>query len=159
MLRWLWLFKDEKEKGLTELHRAADSSLLHRELSRSALIWICIDRKEYDSAIVLAEDFAKKYPQGRTFLWPLAQVRFRQADYRAAAATFVELRTRLEDSPGNYYNLIECDWHLAQCYTWLADDNSLEAIARHFRSFEDRIPRETRLRQNSKINYLQRIGK
>jgi len=159
MLRWIGFFKDEKEKGIAELRRAADSSLLHRELARSALIWIWIDRKEYDSAVALAEEFVRRYPEGRTFLWPIAQAQYRQADYRAAAVTFLNLRARLDESPGNYYNLIECDWHLAQCYKWLAGEDDLKAVVAHFRAYEDRIPRETRKRQSSKINYLQRVVK
>ena len=157
VLRWFLLFKDEKAKGIAELRTAAASSLLHRELARSALIWIWLDRKEYDSAVLLAGEFAARYPKGRTFLWPIAQARFRQGDYRDAAATFLDLRERLDDSPGNYYNLIECDWHLAQCYTWLREDVNLKATVEHFRSYEDRIPIETRRRQSAKINYLQRI--
>jgi hypothetical protein len=159
MLRWFGFFKDEKEKGMDELRQAAESSLLHRELARSALIWIWIDRKEYDSAAALTGEFVRKYPEGRTFLWPVAQARFRQNDYRAAAAAFINLRGRLDESPGNYYNLIECDWHLAQCFKWLAAEDDLRAVVAHFRTYEDRIPRETRRRQSAKINYLQRVTK
>ncbi len=158
MLRWIGLFKDEKDKGIAELRRAADSSLLHRELSRSALIWIYIDEKEYDAAVTLAEDFVKRYPDGHTFLWPIAQARFLQTHYGEAARAFLELRTRLDSSPGNYFNLIECDWHLAQCCTWLTDDANLKATVEHYRSYEARISDETRSRQSAKINYLQRFG-
>jgi hypothetical protein len=159
LLRWLGIFKDEKDRGIAELRLAADSSLMHRELARSALIWIWLDRKEYDSAAALADEFARRYPAGKTFLWPLAQSRFRQADYERAAETFLEIRARVEVSPGNYHNLIECDYHLAQCYSWLSDRNRLRATTAHLAEYRDLIPNATRKRQQAKINYLMRIAR
>jgi hypothetical protein len=159
LLRWLGIFRNEKDKGIAELRRAADSSLLHRDLSRSALIWIWLDCREYDSAIALAEDFARRYPEGKTFLWPIAQAQFREAKYSQAAETFARIRTRLESSPGNYHNLIECDWHLARCYTWLEEDALLKTTKQEYLSYREQIPERTRKRQSDKINFLNRMAK
>ena len=68
LLRWIGLFKNEKDKGIRELRHAADSSLLHRDLARSALIWIWLDSREFDSAVALAEDFELRFPDSRTRL-------------------------------------------------------------------------------------------
>jgi hypothetical protein len=157
VLRWIGIFKNEKDKGIAELRRAADSSLLHRVLARSALIWIWLDRKEFDSAVSLAEDFLKRFPESRTFIWPIAQAQFRQAKYGEAAATFSKIRASLETSPGNYHNLIECDFHLAKCYTWLEDDVRLETTKQNFLSYRERIPDATKMRQSDKINFLNRV--
>lgn len=157
VLRWFGIFRNEKDKGIAELCRAADSSLLHRDLARSALIWIWLDRKEYDSAVALAEDFARRYPEGNTFLWPIAQAQFRRANYGQAAGTFLRIRARLESSPGNYHNLIECDYHLAQCYTWLEENNLLETTEQNYLSYRERIPAPTKKRQRDKINFLNRM--
>jgi len=157
VLRWLGIFRNEKDKGIVELRRAADSSLLHRDLSRSSLIWVLLDGQEYDSAIALAEDFTQRYPEGKTFLWPIAQAQFRQAHYPQAVETFVRIRTRLEASPGNYHNLIECDYHLVQCYTWLEETRLLETTKQNYLSYRERIPAPTKTRQSDKINFLNRV--
>jgi hypothetical protein len=157
MLSWFGIFRSEKDKGIAELRRAADESLLHRDLARSALIWVWLDRKEYDSAITLASDFLDRYPEGKTFLWPIAQAQFRQASYAQAAETFLELRSRLESSPGNYHNLIECDYYLAQCYSWLSDDHSRNLVAARFQKYRAAIPPVTLKRQSAKISYLSRL--
>jgi len=157
VLRWFGIFRNEKDKGIAELRLAADSSLLHRDLARSALIWVWLDRKEFDSAIALADDFVQRYPNGKTFLWPIAQAQFRQANYAQAAETFLRLRSRLELSPGNYHNLIECDYHLAKCYTWLSDNYSLNLVSTQFREYRTVIPPPTLKRQSAKIAYLSRL--
>jgi len=159
VLRWFGIFRNEKDKGIAELRHAADSSLFHRDLSRSALIWVWLDRKAYDSATALAEDFVQRYPEGKTFLWPIAQAQFRQANYAQAAETFLRIRTRLELSPGNYHNLIECDYHLAQCYNWLEEDRLLETTKQNYLSYRERIPAPTKKRQRDKINFLNRMAK
>ena len=158
LLRWIRIFKDEKEKGMDELRRAADSSLLHRDLARSALIWIWLDQKQYDSAATLAESMYRQYPDGKTFLWPMAYARYRQNDYAAAAEVFARIRARLEADPGNFFNLIECDFHLVQCYTWMGDDDRAGAIARHADTYREKVPPPTLKRQRARLNYLKRVA-
>lgn len=158
LLRWLFIFKDEKDEGIEELRRAADASLLHRDLARSALIWVWLDCKQYDSAIALAENFARRFPDGKTFLWPIAQARMGQKQYAEAADAFARLRSFFVASPGNYYNLVECDYYLAQCYSWLGDRNGLREAASRLRTYQDSIPATTRARQSAKLNYLNKIA-
>jgi hypothetical protein len=158
-LKWLGIFKDEKDKGIAELRLAADSSLLHRDLSRSALIWIWLDRKEYDSAASIAEDFVARYPDGKTFMWPLAQARFRQLEFAEAMLVFERLRAMVEPSPGNYYNLIECDYFITQCRSWLHDPVGIKASAARVNEYLSNVPDETRKRQRDKLNFLKRIAR
>jgi hypothetical protein len=158
-LKWLGIFKDEKDLGIAELHLAADSSLLHRELAGSALIWIWLDRKEYDSAIVLAREFVARYPEGKTFRWPLAQALFRQTRYREAADEFTRIRRQLTQNPGNYYNLIQCDYYLTKCFTWLSEREETRAAAGRVRDYHDLVPDKTLRRQQTKLNLLLRIAR
>jgi hypothetical protein len=158
-LKWLGIFKDEKDKGIRELHLAADSSLLHRELAQSALIWVWLDRQEYDSAIAIARDFADRYPDGKTFLWPLAQALFAKGDYEQAAEVYAEIRTRLAPDPGNYFNLIECDYHLTQCYNWLGDKEHTRSAARQLNGYESLVSRGILMRQLSKVKFLRRMAR
>jgi tetratricopeptide (TPR) repeat protein len=115
MLRWFGIFRNEKNKGIKELRLATDSSLLHRDLARSSLIWIWLDGGQYDSAIVVAQEFAARFPDGKTFLWPLAQAWYEKGDCEKARDIYRRIRDKLAGSPGNYFNLIECDFYITQC--------------------------------------------
>ena len=159
MLSWVGIFRNERDKGIRELQRAADSSLIHRDFARSALVWIRLDQKEYDSAIALAEDLHERFPDGKTFLWPIAQAHFADGDYASARDIYLQLRERFDSSPGNYYNLIECDYFIVQCYNWESrTSDAREYAASAVSSYDDLIPTETRRRQSSKLSYLKRIA-
>ena len=158
VLRWLGFFKNEKDKGIEELELAADSSIIHRELSASALIWIWLDRKEYDTAIAISRTFVERYPEGKTFLWPIAQAFYAQTQYDSAAAVYQRIRERLAAEPGNYYNMIECDYYIVHCLTWEGRDAAASEAARRMPSYLDNIPEETQHRQRSKIRYLKRVA-
>ena len=159
VLKWVGVFNDERDKGITELYLAADSSLVHQEVALSALIWIWLDRREYDSAAALAELFIERYPEGKTFRWPLAQILFRQGKYEQAAAVYGEIRALLQSSPGNYYNLIQCDYYVAQCYSWSEQSDRAVEIARGIKHYEEFIPDAIVRRQSAKLNYLGRLAK
>ena len=156
-LRWLGIFKNEKEKGLRELYRAANSSLVHRQSARSSLIWIWLDKEEYDSVITIAREFIGEYPQSTTFRWPLAQAFYDQNLYDSASVVFEQIRSLLLNNPGNYFNLIECDYNLARCYTWLENDAGLDSTLARFREYSDSIPDKIRKKQRSALLYLERL--
>lgn len=157
-LKWIGVFKDERDKGIRELRRAADSSLLHRDLARSALVWIWLDQKEYDSATAIASALYERFPEGKTFLWPMAYACYRSNNYPKAAELFSRIRALLEKVPGNYFNLIECDYHLVQCYSWMGEDDRAVEAAQRSASYRDKIPNETLKRQHGRMNYLTRIA-
>ncbi len=153
-LRWLHIIKNEKEQGIRELRLASEKSLISRHAARSALIWIWLDSKQYDSVIVLAQEMAETYPEGKSFLWPLAQAYFERGDYQQAAEVYERLWERFIKEPGNYYNLIECDYQLYQCYRKLADDTGAKKIATRVHRYGQQIPMETRKRQQKKLMFL-----
>ncbi len=158
MLKWIGLFRNEKDKGLRELRLAADSSILHRQAARSAMIWIWLDRGEYDSTIAVATDFAARYPDGKTFLWPIAQAWFKQEEYEQSLGAFKELREKLAVSPGNCYNLVECDFFITQCHDRLGHNNETHFAARRLWEYLGEIPESTRKRQKDKLDYLKRLA-
>ena len=157
LLRLVGVFRNEKEKGIAELRRAAAQSQLHRDLARSALIWIWLDKRAYDSARTLAAEFVRRYPDGKTFLWPMAQALFRQGNYAQAGEAYQTLRSKLEGSPGNYYNLIEVDYYITQSFNWMGEDENARISAGRLMEYYDKIPKETLKRQRSRINFLEKI--
>jgi hypothetical protein len=158
LLRFFRILKNERDKGLRELHLAADSSLLSQELARSALIWVLLDKKEYDSVISIASDFVSKYPDGKSFLWPLATACYKDKNYKRALATYQKLRERLETTPGNLYNLIECDYYLCKCLEKLGRKNDARRQAQKSEEYHDSISKDIRKRQRKNIAYIRRLA-
>ena len=114
-VNWLPFVQDDREEGLRELRVAADSSMFSRDFARDALIWVLIDMEEFENAEKLAEECSNRYPEGKKFLWGLGYARLELKDYIGARNAFLDLLSKLESEPNsNFYNLVECRYHLAQ---------------------------------------------
>ncbi|UCG61782.1 MAG: hypothetical protein JSV52_00385 [Candidatus Zixiibacteriota bacterium] len=159
VLRWIGLFKNEKDKGIAELRLAVDSSLVSSQMARNALIWIWLDKKEYDSVVTICQAMLEKFPHGKVYLWPLAEAYFKTERYDLAAETYQALRKKLAESPGNYRNLIECDYNLNRCYDKLDLDELAILAARPVEDYYNLIPDDTKRRQRSKLDFLRRVAK
>jgi predicted Zn-dependent protease len=154
ILRIAGIFRDEREKGIDELKLAADSSLFSREAARSAMIWIELNEKQYDSAVAIANEMYTKYPNGLSFLWPLAEGYYRGENYRKAQDTYYELYEKLKKTPGNYYNLIESIYWLKKTDKKLDNNKTSPAAIEYLQRVFNDIPKETRRRQRGKLSYL-----
>jgi hypothetical protein len=159
LLRSVGLFEDERDRGLAELQLAADSSVISRESARGALIWIQLDRGKYDSVVSVCREMLKKYPDGNTFLWPLAEAYLEKGNYRNGRSTLQLLRDRLAVEPGNYFNLVECDYYLYYCYEKLSMKSDAEQLADETMQYYQQIPQRTRGQQRDKIAFLKRASK
>ncbi|MFQ6007799.1 MAG: tetratricopeptide repeat protein, partial [Candidatus Zixiibacteriota bacterium] len=159
LLRSVGLFEDERDRGITELRLAADSSLVSQEAARCAFIWIQMNQKEYDSVINSCRRMLEKYPDGKTFLWPLAKAYLKKRDFQSAARIYGRLRELVAADPGNYFNLIECDYYLYYCYEKLTLGVEAEQVAHAAMEYYDRIPQKTRTRQRTKIAFLKRAAR
>jgi len=159
ILRWLHLFKNEKQKGINELYLTLDSSSISKYSARNALIWIWMDKKVYDSVITISQEMLSQFPEGKIFLWPLAKAYYLNKDYTNALDTYLRLRERLLKSPGNYYNIIECDYSLYQCYDKLKRKDKAKQIATNLTQYYQKIPKKIRWRQRSKLAFLKRMAK
>lgn len=159
LLRTLHILKDEMQKGIDELRRAADSSSISSEAARNSLIWIWLDRKQYDSALVLSLQMAQQFPDGKLFLWPLAETYYRMGRFSDAADVYTKLRLKLEDDIGNHFNLIECDYQLYRCFEELENNDGTQMVSDRFRTYRDQIPKETNHRQRHKLKLLSRASR
>lgn len=159
MLRWLGIFKNEKQKGIDELYLTIDSSLLSRYSARNALVWIYFDKKEYDSVIAICNELLKQFPDGKIFLWPLAEAFNKNKDYKSAINIYNSVREKLIVNPGNYYNLIECDFKLLRSLEKLNNKKEAHEFAVKFLDYYEKIPKDISWRQRNKVSYLKRASK
>jgi len=158
LLRWVGIIHNDRDRGIEQLRLAADSSVISRQAARSALIWIWMDRDQYDSALAITNEMLQRYPDGRAFLWPLARIESRRGEWARAASAYERLRDQIAVEPGNYYNLIECDYHIAQAYEKLDEEARCREIAQRATKYFDRIPGDVRREQRERLNYLERAA-
>jgi len=154
VLRWLGIVSDDKERGLRELETAAEGSLISREAARSSLVWVRLDRKEYREAVALGDSLMRRYPHSRSFLWPVAEAQYRLGRYADAAAAYGRLREMLREEPGNYYNLIECDYRIARCFEMMGLPGEWAGTAADVSGYMGEVSEETQERQRERLEYL-----
>ncbi|MFQ5498196.1 MAG: tetratricopeptide repeat protein [Candidatus Zixiibacteriota bacterium] len=159
LLRSIGLFKNDRDRGIRELYFAADSSIFSRQPARSALASVWLDRKQYDSVIALCRDLLREFPHGKAMLWPLGEAYVKSNQYADAAVVYATLRERLQLVPGNYFNLIECDYNLYRCREKLKEAAEAHSVARRTASYYSKVPATIRSRQRSKLAYLMRASR
>ncbi len=156
ILTWTGIFKNDRKKGIDELSRAIDFSQFSQNTARSAMIWVYINEKEYDPAIVLAKEMFDKYPDGNFFLWPQAEIYYKQKKYPDAIKMYSKILDRLKTAPGNYFNIIETVYYLYQSYIKSDQKENAKKMLLYFDSIKDGFSKKTRRVQRRKISFLRR---
>lgn len=156
-VNWTPLFKNERQEGIELLRLAADSAELSTDAAKSALIWVYINEKRYIEAIRIAREMRRKYPRGLTFLWALGEAYRKFGDINGAADIYEEIFARLQENPGNYFNIIEAAYYLSQCYRQQTSgkaqaDAKLTALQNTVANLP--IPEQTRKRQKAKLKEI-----
>jgi len=159
ILRTFGIFKNDRQKGIDEIQLAADSSLFSKDAARSALIWIMINDKEYDSAIEMSKALIQKFPDALSFYWPLAQSYYKKENYREASNIYRMILDRQKQSPGNYYNLIEAVHGLYFALDKSGENGKAYNVLKYLNSVYADIPKKTRHEQRSKLWSLRRRGR
>ena len=158
ILRTIGIFRNDKKRGIDELWEASKISEISRDAARSALIWVYFDNDKYDSAVQMANEVMRQFPNGKSFLWPLAQGHFEKKRYIEAISAYEDIRERIWNFPGNYYNLIECDYQIVQAYDRLGNKADAKSLAQRVAGYYDEISKEVRRRQQGKLGYLKRVA-
>ncbi|MBD3403567.1 hypothetical protein GF420_11775 [candidate division GN15 bacterium] len=159
LFKFVGILSDDRDKGIHELQLAADSARLFADQARQALIWIWLDREQYDSALVASQEAFEKYPHGNLFLFPMARAQFELHKYRDAIATYKLIRDRIADEPGNYYNLIEVDYRLSRTYERVQELDRARTIARAVRDYVDQVPRRIQQLHRDALDYLHHMAR
>lgn len=156
LLRTIGIINNDIDQGIKELHLAADSGEYFAEAARNSLIWIRLEQKEYDSVISAANEMLKKYPESRTLRWPLAVAFFENRQFDKSAEHFLYLSQHFDYAPGNYFNLIECDYRLYLCFEKLERQDKADEILKKVSEYRNSVPRATQRSQLAKLNFLRR---
>ncbi|MGB7062510.1 MAG: tetratricopeptide repeat protein [Candidatus Zixiibacteriota bacterium] len=158
-LWWLPFIGDHRQKGITQTKLALEKSIFSSTAAASGLIWMYIVERQYDLAIDLARKMQFEYPQGKSFLWPLAQAYFEKGDWQNALITYRELLERLErdhgsGNPNQSYNLIECRFYIASSLFSLGRYAECESVCEEILS----LPLDEKMQERQENKLKRSVG-
>ncbi len=117
LISWLPFIKDEREEGIKQLRIAADSSSYNKYLAMNSLIWVYIDKGEYNNAVTVALSALKKFPGSRLFMWGLARA-YENTDEEKSVKVYSQiLDSYRAENCLNDYNEILIKHIIAQQYS------------------------------------------
>ena len=167
-LRWLPLIGDRREEGISEMKLAQKRAIFSQDAASSGLIWVYINEKKFDQAISLAEKMQNKYPKGKSFLWALATAYYEKSDWSNALFFYQEILERIEKqidrstssgnhrkNPNNYYNRIECKFHIANCLFNLGKFEECILTCEEIQNYP--LDEKTKKRQNDKLKRTKKL--
>jgi tetratricopeptide (TPR) repeat protein len=115
-LSWLPFVHDERDEGINYLEKAIDKSSYNTYLAVNSLIWIYIDKKNFNNAIRISEKALQEYPKSRIFKWGLARA-YEDVDRSKAINYYYEILNSYPDlNSMNHYNEIVLKHLIAQQY-------------------------------------------
>ena len=157
VLKWIGIFKNEKDTGIAQIRLAANRSLFSQDAAKSALVWILINERDYAEAADLARELCRTYPHGKTFLWPLAECYTKMKLYALAIDTYLDLRARLLVDPGNHINLIRVDFEISRLAKKIDDQATIKLIAAGYDEYYRETPLSTQRLLHGKYFALGRL--
>lgn len=115
-LNWLPFVHDDRAEGINYLEKAVDNSSYNTYLAVNSLIWIYIDKKNFDNAVRISEKALKEYHKSRFFRWGLARA-YEDIDKSKAIAIYFEILNSYPNLNNmNHYNEIVLKHLIAQQY-------------------------------------------
>lgn len=160
---WLPFIGDHREQGISETKLAYEKSIFSSAAAASGLVWMYIRQKEYEKAISLAQKMQSKYPEGKSFLWALAQAYYDKRDWNSARLKYQELLERIEEhrtsgNPGQSYNLIECRFYIANCLFSLGRYADCDSVCQEILNMplEEKIQKRQKTKLNNTKNLLEK---
>lgn len=152
-INWLPIVADERARGLVLLERTIVCGQFARETARAALAGALINEGEFAVAIAHADTLAMMFPNSKAPLWLKAKTHYAMYEWEAAARLFDSLEARIRAiGAGNYFNLIECAYHRAQCH-WGAG-NYRDALSECGKATTYPADQETKKRQREHLDEL-----
>jgi tetratricopeptide (TPR) repeat protein len=158
---WLPFFGDNRKQGMTEMNLALKKSTFSTPAAASGLVWMYIREGKFDSAIELAQRMQDEYPQGKSFLWPIAEAYFDKREWASALSRYRELLERLkieheQETIDQSYNLVECRFYIANCLFGLAKYAECDSVCREILNFP--LDEEIQKRQKEKLKKIKELS-
>ncbi|UCE67183.1 MAG: hypothetical protein JSU85_04000 [Candidatus Zixiibacteriota bacterium] len=114
--KYLPILKDNREKGLSELRLAIDSSYFSSRPAATGLAWALINQGRFSEASKIGMELHKQSSGGRVSLWILGSAYWRWGRLKKAESFYGELAESFDrQEKQNYYNLVFCRYRRGIC--------------------------------------------
>jgi tetratricopeptide (TPR) repeat protein len=115
-LKWLPFIEDERDKAVRYLIKAEHTHTYNQYLAAYSLVWVFINKKEYNKAIEYSQMTSRRYPSSRFFKWGLARA-YESVDCIKSAAIYGEILNSLYSvGVNNHYQEIILKHKMAMMY-------------------------------------------
>ncbi len=118
-LTWLPFISDDRDLGRRLLEKAMNKGTYTHYLAAYSLIWVYIERKEYQNAIEVCNDVLRQYPNNRLCKLSLARIYVEVDKYKAIRLYKEVLSTITSSKRNNHLNEIEIKHKIAMQYAAL----------------------------------------
>jgi len=124
-LKWLPFVSDSREEGIENIVKAVKYSDHSRYLAMHQLIYILLDFKKYDEALVYAKRVIEAYPESPFMGWAYAHTLYKMKKNEQALQAYKALLRLIEQCPAkNPMHWVACHVKMAEIYKRLADTDS-----------------------------------
>jgi tetratricopeptide (TPR) repeat protein len=125
---WLPFVSDNRDLGIEQLRHAIDSSVYNSHIAIHSLIWIYIDREDFNAALDLSEFAVEKFPESRIFKWGLARS-YEEIDIKKAIQIYFEILKSYEFSGiESIVNVITIKHIIAQQYVKIGNNEKAKQL-------------------------------
>ncbi len=115
-LEWMPFYEDETEIGIEKLRAAIESASYNSHLAVNSLIWIYIDKKDFNTAIEIGRNALDEFPDSRYFKWGLARA-YEDVNTDSSIQLYYDLLESFrQEKDQNYINEIVLKHIIAQQY-------------------------------------------
>lgn len=135
-LFWLPFVEDEREKGVELLIKSIERKSYNVHLASNALIWVHIDREEFEKAIAVAEKALEEYPTSRIFKWGYARA-VEESDPQRANEIYFDVLNSYDKQNYNRINLVILKHKIAQNYIKLGKKKDAVKLLKEILSYKD----------------------
>jgi len=113
-LLWLPFITDQRERGIELVSLAIQKGWFVGTVGKDQLVWIFMNRGDFQSALTLAMENYQKYPDSRFLRWTLASAAFYAKDWDLSQKLYADLLQEIRILPeNNGFNEIDCLVRLA----------------------------------------------
>ncbi len=114
-LLWLPFIADQRERGIELVSLAIRKGCFVGTVGRDQLVWILMNRGDFQNALTLAQENYQKYPGSRFLRWTLASAAFYAKDWHLSQKLYEGLLKEIRMLPGNNgFNEVDCLVRLAE---------------------------------------------
>ena len=130
MLWWMPGIEDKRKEGIELLYKARSEGLYTKTSASVTLLDILLNEKQYEDALVIADEGLKQYPDAAAFIWGKARALYGLQRYAKAMPLLREMIRKTElDDHDNHYNTTLYHFYMARIF--LAEKKYIQAIAEY----------------------------